>query len=178
MKRGVKILLSVAVALLLVASGFVVFVSWRSAKSLIHPARSLPPHDPSELGLAFENVSFRAADGPLLAGWWMPAQAPLGTVVFLHGYGDSKNQSLEVAPFLHQARWSVLAFDFRAHGASEGDHTTVGNDEARDVQAAWSWLANRSDIDMRHVALLGFSMGAAAGINAAAQLPGLRGIVD
>src|SRR5207248_1416848 len=70
--------------------------------------------------------------------------------------------------------FDVLAFDFRAHGESQGDHTTVGYDEARDVDAAVSFAAQR---DPQNVALLGLSMGGAAGLNAAPDLPAVRAVV-
>src|SRR5581483_5282288 len=50
-------------------------------------------------------------------------------------------------------------------------------DEVKDVDAAWGWLASRGDVPMGHVALLGLSMGAAAAINAAEDLP-VRAVVD
>lgn len=172
---------AVSVAVLLVlASAFVVFVSWRSAQSLIHPARDQPPDDPSTLGIAYENVSFTTSDGIGLVGWWMPERAPghNGTVVFLHGYGESKNQSLKVAPFLVDAAWDVLAFDMRAHGDSGGDTTTVGLEETKDVRAAVDHLAARGDVDMSRLALYGFSMGGATAINGAGHVPEARAIVS
>lgn len=176
MRRLWKVALALAAALLVVSGGAVAYVSWRSAESLLHPARDVPPYTPASVGLAYDRVAFAATDGVPLVGWWMPASQPRGTIIFLHGYGDSKNQSLAYAPFLHDAGFNVLAFDFRAHGESGGDHTTVGEDEVRDVDGAWAWLAAHGGT--QHVALLGLSMGAATAVNAAGGLPGVRAIVD
>ncbi len=172
-----KAAIALAVSVLVVASGAVAFVSYQSAQSLVHPPRAAPTATPEDVGLAYQRVAFNASDGIPLVGWWMPASPAKGTVVVLHGYGESKNQSLAYAPFLHAAGYNVLAFDFRAHGESGGDHTTVGIDEVKDVDAAWGWLASRGDVPMGHVALLGLSMGAAAAINAAEDLP-VRAVVD
>lgn len=172
-----KLLAGLVAALLVVAGGAVAFVSWRSAESLVHPARVAPSATPADVGLAYERVTFASADGIPLVGWWMPAPHAKGTVIVLHGYGESKNQSLAYAPFLHDAGYDVLAFDFRAHGESGGDHTTVGLDEVRDVQAAWAWLQSRPDVNVNRVALMGFSMGAATALNAATVLPA-RAVVD
>lgn len=171
----------VAVLLVVVAllgAGAVVAVSWQSAEELIHPVRERAAESPSNLSLSYEDVTLVTDDGLRLAGWWMPAQAPSrGTVVFLHGYGDSKAQALEVAPFLHEGGYGVLAFDFRAHGDSEGQTTTVGLVETEDVEAAVRHVLSRDDADPR-IALFGWSMGAAAGLNAAEDLPEVQAIVS
>lgn len=166
-------------ALVVLAGAFVSYVSWRSADSLVHPARQVPSHDPAMLGLAYENVTFATSDGLALTGWWMPEQVEghNGTVVFLHGYGQSRNQSLLVAPFLAAHAYDVLAFDFRAHGESGGDETTVGLVETRDVRAAIDWLLTRDDVDASRIALVGFSMGGATAINAAPEIPEARALV-
>ena len=180
MRRWVK-WAALALALVLLGyAAFVSYVSWRSAESLIHPERERSDETPATFGLAYENVTFPTEDGLSLRGWWMPERGPghNGTVVFLHGYGDSKAQALEVAPFLLNASYDVLAFDFRAHGESDGDATTVGLVEAEDVRAAIRHLQQRPDADADRIALLGFSMGAAAGLNAAVTLPEVDAIVS
>lgn len=159
------------VAVLVLLSGVATaIVSHEAADRLIHPARELDPSVPGDQGLAYEAISLRTEDGLDLSGWWIPAEVTRGTVIFLHGYGASKTQALGVASFLHDAGYSVLAFDFRAHGESEGDHTTIGIDEARDVRAAAMYTIAREGADLP-IALLGWSMGAAAALNAGATLP-------
>lgn len=170
--------LAVAIAaFLLCAGGAVSAISWASAQKLVHPAREASTATPSDAGLAFERVWFDASDGIGLVGWWMPSSAARGVVIFLHGYGDSKDQSLPLAPFLHRAGYHVLAFDFRAHGESGGDHTTVGLDEVRDVHAAIDFARRRAPEASEGLALVGFSMGAAAALNAAPTSPEVDAIV-
>lgn len=166
-----------AVGVLLVGSTVLAAaVSWEAADRAVHPPRSHPPVTPASRGLAYEEVRFATEDGLTLRGWWMPAGADAPVVVFLHGYAASKAQSLAVAPFLHRAGYAVLAFDFRAHGASDGDHTTLGLEETRDLRAALAWLATREDADATRVALFGWSMGAAVAL-LAGPLPGVRALV-
>lgn len=178
MRRRVRLLALAAALLLLLASLGVSYVSWRSADELVHPERRAITAFPSGAGLAYENVSFVTADGLRLGGWWVPAAGePNGTVLFLHGYGDARTQALPLLPFLHRAGYHVLAFDFRAHGESGGDHTTVGFDEVEDVRAAYAYLNGTRGVDGSRVALLGYSMGAATALNAAASLPEVDAIV-
>lgn len=152
-------------------------MSWESAEKLVHPARRAEAATPADIGIAHETLALVTADGVALSAWWMPAAGePRGSVVFLHGYGDHKAQSLALAPFLHRAGYHVLALDFRAHGASGGDATTVGLEETKDVETALAWLRARPDADGR-VALLGWSMGAATALNAAPDLSEVDAIV-
>ncbi|HVM46331.1 MAG TPA: alpha/beta fold hydrolase [Candidatus Thermoplasmatota archaeon] len=166
-----------ATAVLLVLGGFgVLAVSHEAAERLIHPARELSHATPSHRGMPYERVAFETSDGLVLQGWWMPVEESRGVVVFLHGYGASKSQSLAVAPFLHHAGYTVLAFDFRAHGESGGTFTSVGIEETKDVKAAVAYAVAREGEGVP-LALLGWSMGAAAAINAADELPEVRAIV-
>lgn len=167
MRRWARWTLALACAALVLYGAFVGYVSWRSADALVHPARPAASWTPADVGLSFEPVDLATEDGVRLAAWWMPADDARGTVILLHGYGDSKNQSLAYAPFLHAASFHVLAFDFRAHGESGGAFTTVGLDEVRDAEAAYRYAAAR---DGDRVAFLGLSMGAATAINAAGGL--------
>lgn len=167
-----------SVALLLTAGAGAGTLSYLAADRLVHPPRELSTATPAHRGLAYEDVSFVTEDGLRLAAWWMPAPADaLGTVVFLHGYGASKAQSLSVAPFLHRAGYHVLALDLRGHGYSEGGHTTFGIDEAADARAAYAYLAQRGDLDAHRVAFFGWSMGGATALLAASSLPSVRAFV-
>lgn len=177
MRRKLLVLSSVFAASLLVGAVVAVSVSYVAADRLVHPPREASSREPGALGIAFEAIHFASTDGVPLAGWWMPVANPSGTVVFLHGYGASKAQSLSVAPFLVAAHYNVLAFDMRGHGDSGGDHTTFGIDEVDDVAGAVAWLRGRADVDSSRIVLFGWSMGAATALNAAPGLPEVRAIV-
>lgn len=165
------------VALLVLAGVATAVVSYEAADRLVHPAREVRDVTPAHRGLPYEAISLRTEDGLRLSGWWVPAEADKGTVIFLHGYGASGSQGLALAPFLHRAGYAVLMFDFRAHGRSEGDLTTIGIEEAKDVHAAVMYVIAREGASER-IALLGWSMGAAAALNAGAELPPqVRGVI-
>jgi pimeloyl-ACP methyl ester carboxylesterase len=67
--------------------------------------------------------------------------------------------------------YDVLAYDSRAHGASEGKYSTFGYYEKRDVSRAIDFLgADR-------VVLAGVSLGSAVAIQAAAEDPRIVGVV-
>ncbi len=176
MRRRTKWIIAVGIVLILVLSG-VMAVSWVAGQSLLHPKRDTNTSTPSALNLTWQWANFTTADDVPIVGWWIPADNATGTVIFLHGYSDAKAQGLPMFPFLHNASVNVMAFDFRAHGQSGGAYTTAGLLETREVDAAILWVENRTHRDERNIVLLGWSMGGAAAINAAAHYPDLGGVI-
>ena len=124
---------------------------------------------PNDLGMDFRTVRI-PSDGDLEA-WWIPAASARGTVLLFHGYGESKKQVLLTARRFWGLGFQCLLVDFRGAGGSEGDRTTLGFSEARDVAAAVRWIGREAG-DERPV-LYGFSMGGAAVLRAVA-LEGIR----
>ena len=72
--------------------------------------------------------------------------------------------SLPYAELLH-ARYNLVLFDFRNHGQSSGDESTLGVTEQLDVKAVVDWL--ESVKHPKHIGLLGVAMGGSAVANAA-----------
>jgi pimeloyl-ACP methyl ester carboxylesterase len=109
-----------------------------------------------------------ASDGIRIAGWYIPA-ASAGTasptIVLAHSNGSSKSQMLRWAEPLH-ADYNLVLFDFRNHGQSSGDLTTLGVREVRDLQAVVDWVERTKSPPS--IAVLGVSMGGATAIDEAA----------
>lgn len=136
-----------------------------------------PADPPDNYGIAFEEVRFASRDGTALAGWWIPAamHPARGTVIMCHGQaGSMDGDTAQMVP-LHQAGFHVLMFDFRAHGRSAGDEMTMGMFEADDLLGALDYLTVAHGIGRAGV--LGFSMGAATALIAAAQTDRIAAIV-
>jgi len=75
------------------------------------------------------------------------------------------------------AGYNVLCFDFRAHGLSDGQFSSVGLHETNDVLGAVHYLKQRPEVDPRRIGVVGFSMGAVATIQAAAQCTDIAVVV-
>lgn len=150
-------------------------VSWIFALRLIHPARRVAELTPGDLGMEYQDVSFRTGDGLVLRGWWVPGGGR-GSVVLLPGVAaDGADMLVTRGPFLHRAGYDVLVYDHRATGASDGDVITVGTREADDVEAAVSVALERSPAP---VALFGHSLGGSIAILAAARDRRVAAVVD
>lgn len=129
---------------------------------------------PASFELAFEEASFPARDGVLLRGWWVPAPDARGSVVLVHGLNRSRVEMVRKAPFLHRSGWNALLFDLRRHGTSEGERRSLGYHERRDVLGAFDFARAKSP---GPVVVWGISFGAAASVLAAAEEPGVAGLV-
>ena len=156
-------------------------IGWVGSERAIHP--ELPEDLPrrAEFDLPLQDVTFLARDGTRLAGWFVPAavartrRAP--TVVLMHGYGSTREETLPHAEYLHRAGYNALLFDFRASGESDGEAATIGGFEQEDALGALDYLEARGDIDMTRVGFQGISMGASVAIMAAAGDDRVAGVV-
>jgi uncharacterized protein len=155
-------------------------ISRLMVRSLTKAKRVQIKDNPSRLGLSYEDVSFPAArDGVILRGWYVMAGNSDRCIIMVHGdqyhRADSTIGLLEIAKGLTEHGYNVLMFDLRGHGESGEGRLTGGYYERRDVLGAIEHVKGRGILP-QHIGLLGFSMGAAACVLAAAEdkeLPGL-----
>jgi fermentation-respiration switch protein FrsA (DUF1100 family) len=86
----------------------------------------------------------------------------------MHGVRANRLSMLDRARFLSHADYSILLFDFQAHGESTGEHITFGYLESMDAQAAVSFL--RSNAPDEKIGVIGVSLGGAAALLASPPL--------
>ena len=188
----------VLVAIMIALLAYLGYAGFEGSDQLVHPDRSRVCRLPSALGWEYQAINYDqssdadlaaeadpfncasagepagtdlvAADGTRLAGWYIPAAAPIGpagpTVVMLHGHGSNKNALLHVAEVLHPD-YNLVLFDQRNHGQSFGTETTVGVRERMDATAVVEWL--RGTYAPTAVAVFGESMGTITATNAVAS---------
>lgn len=135
-----------------------------------------PEHCPAQGPAA--GIELTALDGTRIAGWYVPAAQPIGptgpTVVLAHGHGSNKSGMLGYAEPLH-AEYNLVLFDFRNHGQSGGEQSTVGVAEQDDLRAVIDWLvATKAPSG---IALLGSSMGGATVANVGVRDPRVDALI-
>ncbi len=165
------------IALALGVVGMMVIVSWWGSGIILHPPAMSPMWIfPEQFGLRYEKVSFKTEDGLQLRGWFLPS--PTGdkrTLIMCHGWGDNKGELLKQTYFLNEnGGFNLLYFDFRSHGESEGQITTVGGLETMDFDAAVEWLRKEKPELACRVGVFGLSMGAAVTVASMPEHPDLR----
>lgn len=119
-----------------------------------HAVGNLPPD------LQGREVQFASESSATIHGWIIPGRKGAGAVVLMHGVRASRLDMLERARFLSAAGYSVLLFDFQAHGESTGQHITFGYLESKDARAAIEFL--RTNAPRERIGVLAVSLGGAA----------------
>jgi dienelactone hydrolase len=151
--------LPAAVAALLVA------VAWYFSSLVLYPpVHCNPDHhvycgNPSEIGLAFEDVQIPTSDGLKMQSWYIPAERSTKAIVMVHGHGGLKNEGLRFSRALHDAGYNLLLLDLRRNS---GGSATMGYLESRDVIRALDFLSTEKKNEK--LGIFGFSMGAATSI--------------
>jgi len=145
----------------------------------LYPVRVQLDDDPGRHGLGYAAVSFASPlDGAPLKGWYLPAPHSTGRAVVVAAGIDNNRLAggitPRLAPALLAAGFDVLAFDLRGEGESGGAPVTFGAREQWDVLGAVQEARSRG---AQHVGVLGFSLGAASAILAAARSPEIDALV-
>jgi uncharacterized protein len=135
-------------------------VLWLAGSLLIAPVNQPVGQLPAEL--RGSPVEFANPSGTTLKGWLIPGKPGRGAVALMHGVRANRASMLGRAKFLSSLGYTLLLFDFQAHGESLGQHITFGHLESRDAQAAIMFL--RQQAPGEKVGLIGVSMGGAAAL--------------
>ncbi len=107
----------------------------------------------------FEQVYITTSSNLKLNAWYFKANtAAKGTVILFHGHGSKKSATLSESTVFNQLGYNTLLIDFRAHGSSQGNTSTIGYDETEDVKLAYDFIKTKGE---KNIVLWGISMGAA-----------------
>jgi uncharacterized protein len=135
----------------------------------LFPSR-FPDGDYRPANIRFEDCWFASSDGLRLHGWYLRHESPRAIVLHLHGNSGNLSYRGPVAELLHdRLGLSVMLFDYRGYGRSEGVPTIGGL--LLDARAARRYLAEREGIPEGEILLLGESLGGALGVDLAAEMP-------
>lgn len=111
---------------------------------------------------AFPTDDFRTVslgNNGAIACWEIPVEHAKGTVILFHGFSAEKSSMLEQAAIFRKLGYSTLLVDFLGSGGSEGNQTTIGFFEAKQVKICFDYV-KASGVET--IYLFGTSMGAVA----------------
>lgn len=128
-----------------------------------------------------QNVSFPAADGTTLRGWFHAGKGDKAPgVVMNHGYSATKEMALDgYARIFAEAGFAVLVYDHRGLGESDGEPRRVIDPwmQTRDLLDAIDWLGGQQDVDGQRIGLWGSSFSGGQVILAGTMDARVRGVV-
>ena len=182
-----------AVAALGLIIALIAIISWVMVAQAVVAEREPVEVTPTDYGMAYEDVTFsprmpeeRAEDDPIvLRGWWIPYKYATGWRTIRNhrrawaGFKPRPRPRHLHAPHqvLRNEGFSLLLFDLRAHGESDGEVMSAGYYERFDVLGAMDVAEHRYGIPSERIGVLGFSMGGVASLLAATEEPRLRALV-
>lgn len=174
-----RLVIAITLTALIILSGYF-GISGYMASSMTTVERVPVTDSPASLGLDYENVSFNSRkDNLRLKGWYIESGEEQPAIIMVHGAEANRSRGvpgvLELAANLVDKGFNILMFDLRAHGESAGAHLSAGYYEKYDLLGAVDYLESTG---VTKIAALGFSLGAAISILAAAEDPGILAVVS
>jgi len=126
-----------------------------------------------------DHRTLKRPDGVTIDAWTIRAKIKpaRGTMVILHGLGESKVNYMTTATFLAKKGYDAVLIDLRCHGKSTGKCSTLGAKEQADVQAVLDSLVEAKLVAAKPVTMVGVSLGAVTAILCAAQNPNVVGVL-
>jgi dipeptidyl aminopeptidase/acylaminoacyl peptidase len=172
-KYWVKLMLAMLSVLLLAVAGTILFISYQQTMNYLHPPRQTSSGEYLRAnGVEFQEVELLTDDNVRLSAWYTPPKN--GAVILVaHGYGASRSEHYHALFASHG--YGVIAWDFRAHGESDGEFSSLGYYEVLDSKAALDFVLAQPGVE--HVGAWGGSMGAVTMIRATAQFPEIEALV-
>lgn len=175
-----NLILFAFVCFLIAFIGFWVDVAHDRALWVIDPWPSSPKISPADDGIpVWEEITFTTPDGLQISGWFYPPapEKDYAVIIILHGHAGHRGALMADAKILNSHGYGCLLIDMRNHGKSEGEFTSFGLYEWQDVQGAVNYLQERADVNPNKIGLMGHSMGGAAAIFSAANIPEIKAVI-
>ncbi|WP_347331426.1 alpha/beta hydrolase [Marinimicrobium locisalis] len=157
--------------LVVLGSGYLglLVLTWLLQGCMIHfPAQAMVA-TPTDVGLEYEELSLKTADGERLHAWFLPARDERGVLLFFHGNAGNISHRLESLRIFHKLGLEVLILDYRGYGRSSGRPSEEGL--YRDAEAAYDYLTREQGVSPERLVVFGRSLGAAVAANLASEHP-------
>lgn len=150
---NIKILIIVVVSGLVTSIGLSFLVGYmlcKPAQSTIKVSGDLP----------FESLTIKSKSGSELKGWKLDGLQENGVILLFHSLLSNRTSLIDRARMLWNNGYTVILFDFQAHGESKGKHITFGYLESKDVESIYGYVKNI--YPGKNVGAIGISLGGAS----------------
>ncbi|HEX4319615.1 MAG TPA: alpha/beta fold hydrolase [Acidobacteriaceae bacterium] len=154
-------------------------IYWQGSWQLLYHPKAAISRTPASSGLAYEPVHFAdvtETGTTQLTGWWIPANASLYTVLYLHGSDGNLSDTVDTLAALHNAGLAVFAIDYRGYGQSQTGHPSEKR-LRQDAEWALNWLTGMRQIPAKNLVVYGTGLGANLAAELAASHNEIAGVV-
>lgn len=151
------------------------FVYIQQSSMVYYPTKDIEG-TPANIGLKYEEITLKTKDSVNLSAWYVPAKDKRGVVLFCHGNAGNISHRLDSIRIFHDLGLSVLIFDYRGYGSSEGSPTEEGT--YLDAESAWEYLVSVKGARPEKIILFGRSMGSAVAAELALRHPAAGIIIE
>jgi len=166
---GAAVLSSFLATLLLV-----LWLSYRQTQQYLRPPRVIASGELLHANnIEHQTIELTAGDGLKLRAFYTP---PENGAVILVAHGHAGTIPEDIYALFAGHGYGVLAWEFRAHGKSDGDFTSLGYYEMLDMKAALDFVLSQPNV--QNVGVWGGSMGAATALLTAARYPQIEAVVS
>ncbi len=168
--RRVRLLLFTLTLMATVVIGLPMAVGAAMLRSLTWPGCD---HYPLPDSANLQAIRFKTPRGFTLSGVFLSGSSG-ATVIVVPTMNNDLAGGLPAAQLFNHAGFNALTFD--AATCDGAPYHSLGYVETDDVAAAYDYLSQRGDVDMRRVSLHGFSSAGATSLFAAARLPQIQAV--
>jgi fermentation-respiration switch protein FrsA (DUF1100 family) len=130
----------------------------RQASLLYYPTKEIF-QTPKDIGLDFEELNLKTSDGVNISAWYIPAKDERGAILMCNGNAGNISYRIDLIHIFNSLNLSILIFDYRGYGRSEGSPTEKGT--YLDAEAVWDYLINIRHYPATKIILYGQSLGGA-----------------
>ncbi len=150
-----------------------VYLYFNQKNMVFYPTQRLDS-TPEQVGLSYQDLRLAVNSDESIHAWYFPrpegSTEPAGrTVLFCHGNGGNMSHRLETVEYLLAMNSSVLLFDYRGYGLSDGEPSEVNC--YADAEACYEWLCQHGNIAPEDIVVFGRSLGGAVAVDLASRVP-------
>lgn len=122
---------------------------------------------PSSIGLKYEDVYLKTADGVKINGWFVENKASNKVILHFHGNGGNLSNRLPVVKLLHDLPANIFIIDYHGYGISGGKPSE--KNLYLDALASYNYLVKQKNYVPDDIIIMGSSIGGAVATYLAAR---------
>jgi uncharacterized protein len=159
---------------------FGVYLYFSQHKMVFFPGKDLIL-TPNQIGLEYEDLYLESGDKEKINAWFLPSKdsveiADRKVVLFCHGNAGNISHRMETVEYILGLNTSIMLFDYRGFGKSEG---APGEEEVyQDALVCYNWLIDKKNFSPDQIIIFGRSLGGAVAVDLASKVPSGGVIVE